>query len=56
VALLEGGYDLEALRDSTAALISALGGESFYPEAPGRVRPDRDLIDAMAQLRTRALD
>ncbi|NNN10266.1 MAG: histone deacetylase [Acidimicrobiaceae bacterium] len=56
VALLEGGYDLEALRDSTAALISALGGESYYPEAPGRVRPDRDLIDALAQLRTRALD
>ncbi len=36
VVFLEGGYDLDALRDSTAATVSTLLGE---PE-PGRARHD----------------
>ena len=34
LAFLEGGYDLEALRDSTAAALAALAGDRLRPEAP----------------------
>jgi len=34
IALLEGGYDLQALTDSTAAALGALGGVDVRPEVP----------------------
>ncbi|HEX9260721.1 MAG TPA: histone deacetylase [Acidimicrobiales bacterium] len=34
LAMLEGGYDLQALADSTAATLGALAGLSHRPEAP----------------------
>jgi len=34
LAMLEGGYDLQALADSTAATLAALVGETSHPEAP----------------------
>ena len=34
LAFLEGGYDLEALRDSTAAALGALAGGNLHPEEP----------------------
>jgi acetoin utilization deacetylase AcuC-like enzyme len=34
LAMLEGGYDLQALADSTAATLGALVGAGHHPEAP----------------------
>lgn len=34
--MLEGGYDLDALRDSTTACLSALLGETVRPEPSTR--------------------
>lgn len=55
VVFLEGGYDLEALRDSTAATVSTLLGspnrvESATSNGPGRavVQAARDLHEASA--------
>ncbi|NNN15254.1 MAG: histone deacetylase [Acidimicrobiaceae bacterium] len=55
IAMLEGGYDLSALRDSTSALLSALEGQKFAPEEPGTDKPEFDLVNAMAEVRFRAL-
>ncbi|MBN2624231.1 MAG: histone deacetylase, partial [Acidimicrobiales bacterium] len=41
---LEGGYDLDALRDSTAAALGALVGETIHPEAPSGGGPGRDVV------------
>jgi len=46
VALLEGGYDLQALADSTAAALGALEGVDVYPEAPTCGGPGHDVIVA----------
>jgi acetoin utilization deacetylase AcuC-like enzyme len=45
---LEGGYDLEALRDSTAAVLVALAGDRLRPEAPTSGGPGREVVDAAA--------
>jgi acetoin utilization deacetylase AcuC-like enzyme len=46
LVFLEGGYDLEALRDSTAATLGALAGERIHVEAPSGGGPGRDIVVA----------
>ena len=53
VALLEGGYDLEALACSVGATVSALAGGHYRPEAPSSGGPGRDLIDSLVAMRGR---
>jgi acetoin utilization deacetylase AcuC-like enzyme len=52
VAFLEGGYDLDALRASTAATAAALAGELLRPEPPTSGGPGRN-VPVLTQ---RALD
>ncbi|HZM30135.1 MAG TPA: histone deacetylase [Acidimicrobiales bacterium] len=54
LAFLEGGYDLEALRDSTAAALVALAGDRLHPEAPSGGGPGRDSILAAELAHKRA--
>jgi len=54
LAFLEGGYDLEALRDSTAAALVALAGGRLHPEAPSGGGPGRDSILAAELAHKRA--
>src|SRR5205814_5425853 len=42
LAFLEGGYDLDALRDSAGACVSALAGGRYRPEAPTSGGPGRN--------------
>jgi acetoin utilization deacetylase AcuC-like enzyme len=51
--LLEGGYDLEALRMSVAATLAAMAGETYHPEPPTSGGPGADTIEALAALRRR---
>jgi acetoin utilization deacetylase AcuC-like enzyme len=46
IALLEGGYDLQALADSTAAALGALAGVAVEPEAPTCGGPGHAVIVA----------
>jgi acetoin utilization deacetylase AcuC-like enzyme len=55
VAFLEGGYDLDALRDSTAAALRALAGERVHVEAPSGGGPGRDVVAAASLAHHRAL-
>jgi acetoin utilization deacetylase AcuC-like enzyme len=48
LVFLEGGYDLDALRDSTAAVLLALAGDRLRPEAPTSGGPGREVVDAAA--------
>lgn len=48
IAFLEGGYDLAALTDSTAACVAALAGEVLHPERPTSGGPGRNVIDDVA--------
>jgi acetoin utilization deacetylase AcuC-like enzyme len=51
IVFLEGGYDLDALRDGTAATATALVGETTAPiEAPTSGGPGREVVDAAAGL------
>jgi acetoin utilization deacetylase AcuC-like enzyme len=54
LVFLEGGYDLEALRDSTAAVLVALSGDRLHPEAATSGGPGREAVDAAAVAHTRA--
>jgi acetoin utilization deacetylase AcuC-like enzyme len=54
LVFLEGGYDLEALRDSTAAALGALAGERLHPEAPTGGGPGRDVVAAAGLAHRRA--
>lgn len=56
VALLEGGYDLSALRNSTASTIGAMAGEVVAPEPLSGGPIDRETIDALDESRERALE
>jgi acetoin utilization deacetylase AcuC-like enzyme len=47
ILFLEGGYDLEALADSTAATLGALVGIDHRPERATSGGPGMDLIDAL---------
>jgi acetoin utilization deacetylase AcuC-like enzyme len=46
IALLEGGYDLQALADSTAAALGALAGVDVRPEVPTCGGPGHEVIVA----------
>jgi acetoin utilization deacetylase AcuC-like enzyme len=51
VVFLEGGYDLDALRDGTASTVAALVGEAAdQVEAPTSGGPGREVVDAAADL------
>jgi acetoin utilization deacetylase AcuC-like enzyme len=54
LVFLEGGYDLEALRDSSAAALAALLGEPLHPEAPTSGGPGREVVLAAGLAHTRA--
>jgi acetoin utilization deacetylase AcuC-like enzyme len=51
IAFLEGGYDLQALSDSTAACVAALAGADLRPEPSSSGGPGRAVVDAARQLR-----
>jgi acetoin utilization deacetylase AcuC-like enzyme len=55
LAFLEGGYDLEALRDSVAAALGALVGERTHVEAPSGGGPGRDMVVAADLAHRRAV-
>jgi acetoin utilization deacetylase AcuC-like enzyme len=46
VAVLEGGYDLDALAASTAACVAALAGERLHPERVSSGGPGREVVEA----------
>jgi acetoin utilization deacetylase AcuC-like enzyme len=50
VVFLEGGYDLDALRDSTAATVSTLLGAPQRPEAATANGPGRTVVHAARDL------
>ncbi|HLM65279.1 MAG TPA: histone deacetylase [Acidimicrobiales bacterium] len=54
LVFLEGGYDLEALRDSSAAALAALAGDPLHPEAPTSGGPGREVVFAAGLAHTRA--
>jgi acetoin utilization deacetylase AcuC-like enzyme len=56
IVFLEGGYDLQALHDSTAACVAALAGEEVRPEAATSGGPGRESVDAALMLRGRRAD
>jgi acetoin utilization deacetylase AcuC-like enzyme len=56
IAFLEGGYDLQALADSTAATLGALAGVEVCPEAPSRGGPGADVVAAARQLWAPVID
>jgi acetoin utilization deacetylase AcuC-like enzyme len=56
VAFLEGGYDLEALADSTAACLGALVGTDHRAERATSGGPGREVPIAALKVRERALD
>ncbi|MDG2025567.1 MAG: histone deacetylase [Acidimicrobiales bacterium] len=50
VVLLEGGYDLDAIRDCSAATAAALVGESTRPEPATSGGPGADVVELARQL------
>jgi acetoin utilization deacetylase AcuC-like enzyme len=50
LVFLEGGYDLDALRDSTAACLSALAGVDDRPEPATSGGPGRRVVDAALRI------
>jgi acetoin utilization deacetylase AcuC-like enzyme len=55
VVVLEGGYDLQALTDSTAATLAALAGEHLTPEAPTGGGVGIERVSAAERISARAL-
>ena len=56
LAFLEGGYDLEALADCTAACLVALAGERHAPERPTAGGPGGAVPEAAALVHRKAVD
>lgn len=56
VLFLEGGYDLQALRDSVAATFGALLGAGPGPHAPTSGGPGMDVVARIPTLRRGAID
>ena len=52
IVLLEGGYDLSAVAESTAATVAALLGDRLHPEAPSAGGPGGETITRVGELRT----
>ena len=48
--VLEGGYDLQALTDSTQACVAALAGERVRPEGLTSGGPGRPVVDKVHQV------
>ncbi|SHE86606.1 Acetoin utilization deacetylase AcuC [Ferrithrix thermotolerans DSM 19514] len=56
LVFLEGGYDLDALRDSTTATLGALAGELILPkEDEVRGKVSHETVESLAESRKRAL-
>ena len=53
LVFLEGGYDLQALADSTAACLGALAGLEHHPERPTSGGPGAPIVAAVRQMRSR---
>ena len=53
---LEGGYDLEALADSTGTTLAALSDTTFRPEGATGGGPGRHVVDAVVELRHRLVE
>jgi acetoin utilization deacetylase AcuC-like enzyme len=49
LVMLEGGYDLQALRDSSAATLAALEGRSYEPEAATHGGPGHHVAAAVEE-------
>jgi acetoin utilization deacetylase AcuC-like enzyme len=56
VVFLEGGYDLTALAECSAATVSTLLGEPLRPEAPTAHGPGREVLDRVAAVQHAALE
>jgi acetoin utilization deacetylase AcuC-like enzyme len=56
VLVLEGGYDLSAVTESTGSVLSALLGGSFRPEAATSGGPGREMVDRARAAHAAALD
>jgi acetoin utilization deacetylase AcuC-like enzyme len=56
IAFLEGGYDLDALRDSTAACVAGLAGADLRPEPATAGGPGREVVDAALRVRHRGAE
>jgi len=55
VAVMEGGYDLQAISDGTAAVVGALAGVPQHPEAPTSGGPGEQFVDAAIVERQRLI-
>jgi acetoin utilization deacetylase AcuC-like enzyme len=53
LVMLEGGYNLDALRLSTAAALGALNGVEYVPEAPTNGGPGMETVEAVAEYHRR---
>jgi acetoin utilization deacetylase AcuC-like enzyme len=56
LVFLEGGYDLDALRASTASTLGALVGESIHPERPTSGGPGQETVAAATKAHRQAVD
>ncbi len=56
IALLEGGYDLDAVRRGVHATLTAFAGAPESPERPSSGGRRRDVIDAVVQLHRGVLE
>lgn len=54
IAFLEGGYDLAALTDSTAATLAALSGAVYRPEPATSGGPGAEVVSRLRELWSRA--
>ena len=52
-AVLEGGYDLQAVADCSAALVASLAGVQLHPEPPTSGGPGSTFVEAAVQARNR---
>ncbi len=55
LVFLEGGYDLKAIAESTAATVGAMVGEHIHPEPPSSGGPGEDALAVVEILRGRFL-
>jgi acetoin utilization deacetylase AcuC-like enzyme len=55
LAVMEGGYDLDAIADSAAATLAALGGIRLHPEPPTSGGPGAESLWAIAEQRNKSL-
>jgi acetoin utilization deacetylase AcuC-like enzyme len=55
IAFLEGGYDLDALRQSVGATVAAMAGAPAETDSPTSGGPGRDVVERVARVRA-ALD